>query len=346
MINRDIYLVKSGLSCNDVINSLKHYIDENYNLLQETKSNLLELKNIHDYKLTENGIKEIINLKNNQKMKKIITEDIIVLSAFEKCCIESSMVLFNNLKDTSSYNGYIRPILNISKNNFKNLREVEDFKRDFGITNNNATKYWNDISSNSELLEIKKNIPNIDWKDVNSKFINEYNSYNFYKFEKYLINLIEKYSNNILIVANSKFIKEFLKKIKYKQYKFDKIKDVIEYSSCYKITLGLEKTKLDYKNLEKIYPTKFNYEPLINKNGMYIYRLKNELQLNNSMKYINIKELRKILINRCIAKKIIKNILKNEKNDKNKSNNDTSNKSNKNNFLKLIEKASYNNTNN
>jgi len=280
MKTTEIYLVKSGLCCNDVINSLKHYIEKNQDALKEIKSKLLELKNKQDYRLTENGIKEIINLKNNEKVKKIIGEDIIVLSAFEKGCIETSMILFNNLKETTNFNGFIKPILNISKNNFKNLRDVEEFKRDFGVSNNTADKYWSNLSSNSELLEIRKNIPFINWNDTNSKTTSEYNFYNFYKFEKYLINLIEHYSSNILIVANYKFIEEFLKKIKDKQYKFNKVKDIIEYSSCYKIIIELEKSKIDYKKFEKIYPTKFNYLPLYhNKDGTYTYRLKNEFKL-------------------------------------------------------------------
>jgi len=346
MKTREIYLVKNGLCCNDVINSLKHYIEKNQDALKETKSNLLELKNIQDYTLTENGIKEIINLKNNEKVKKIIGEDIIVLSAFEKGCIETSMVLFNNLKEATNFSGYIKPILNISKNNFKNLRDVEEFKRDFGVSNDTSNKYWSNLSANSELLEIKKNIPLIDWKDTNSKFTSEYNIYNFYKFEKYLINLTEHYSNNILIVANSKFIEEFLKKIKDKQYKFDKVKDIIEYSSCYKIIINLEKNKIMYNKFEKIYPTKFNYLPLYNnKDGTYTYRLKNELKLNNSMKYINIQDLRKIFINRCIAEKIIKNIIRYNKNRIKNKNNDNRSNSNKNNFLALIKKTNNNNSN-
>lgn len=346
MTTREIYLVKSGLCCNDVIKSLKYYIEQNSELLKETKSNLLKLKNIPDYTLTENGIKEIINLKNNEKVKNIISTDIMVLSAFEKSCIESSMILFNNLKETTNYNGYIKPILNISTNNFKNLRDVEEFKRDFGISNNTSSKYWNNLSSNSELLEIKKNIPFIEWKDSSSSSINEYNSYNFYKFEKYLINTVGHYNSNILIVANSKFIEDFLKKISDKKYKFNKLKDVIEYSSCYKIVLEFEKGKLGYKKFEKIYPTKFNYLPLKNdKDGTYSYRLKNELKLNNSMKYIKITELRKVFINRCISEKIIKNIFKNnkEENKNNKKNND--NGTHKNNLLKLIKKAGDNNNN-
>jgi len=338
---RELYLVKSGLCCNDIINSLKHYIEQNRDLLKETKSNLLKLKNVPDYTLTENGIKEIINLKNNEKVKNIISTDIMVLSAFEKSCIESSMILFNNLKDTTNYNGYIKPILYISTNHFKTVRDVEDFKRDFGVSNNTSNKYWNNLSSNSELLEIKKDIPFIEWKDSSSTSINDYNSYNFYKFEKYLINTIERYSSNILIVANSKFIEEFLKKIRDKKYKFNKVKDVIEYSSCYKIVLELEKGKLDYKKFEKVYPTKFNYLPLKNnKDGTYLYRLKNELKLNNSMKYIKIIELRKVFINRCIAEKIIKNIFKNNEKEIKKKN--VGNVSNKNNLLELIKKASNN----
>ena len=352
MKTREIYLVKSGLCCNDVIKSLKYYIEQNRELLKETKSNLLKLKNTPDYTLTENGIKEIINLKNNEKVKNIINTDIMVLSAFEKSCIESSMILFNNLKENTNYNGYIKPILNISVNNFKNLRDVEEFKRDFGISNNTSNKYWNNLSTNSELLEIKKDIPSIEWKDSSSSSLNDYNSYNFYKFEKYLINTIEKYSSNILIVANSKFIEEFLKKIRDKKYKFNKLKDIIEYSSCYKIVLELEKSTLGYKKFEKIYPTKFNYLPLKNdKDGTYSYRLKNELKLNNSMEYIKITELRKVFINRCIAEKIIKNIFKNNKENTNKNNNininnhKNDNSTHKNNLLKLIKKASDNNNN-
>ena len=335
MTIKEIYLIKSGLCCDDIVKSLKYFIKKNSTLLKEQKSSLLKLKNQNDYTLTENGIKEIINLKNNDKVKEIIKTNIVVLSAFEKGCIESSMVLFNNLKNNSNYNGYIYPILNISNNNFKSLRDIQDFKIDFG-NNNTKNIYWEDLSSKSELLEIKKDVPIIDWKYTNSMIKSDFNTYNFSKFEKYLEKLFES-KNTVLIIANSKFIIDFLKKIKDKKYVYDKVKDIVEYSSCYKIQIEVNKGILKYEKFEKIYPTKFNYMPLNKKNENYTYKFKNEIKLNNSMKYININELQKIFINRCISEKIVQNIIQNTK--KSEDNKNNKNSKNKGSIMNLINKV-------
>lgn len=340
---RTIYLIHNGLSCDNVIKSLNHYSDEHYEFFKSASPNLLNLKQKNDYSLTDNGIKEILNLKKNEKVDNLINNNnLLVLCAFKKSSIESAFILFNNLKNNTIFNNEVVPILNITKNNFNNLRDVEDFKRDFGSTNINETsKYWNKLSSNSGLLEIKTKIPKINWDSSNSKYTNDFNNYNYSKFEKKLIHYLDHYNKDIVIICDYTFIKNFLKQVKDKTYKYNKKKDIIEYSSCYTVNIEYENNKIHYKKFNKFYPTQFNFNPLKKENSGYTYNFKKDFLLHNAdiQKYIDISDLRKLFVSQCIKFKIIQKILSpsnNKSNSDNNSHNSTHN--NQNNIMNIINK--------
>lgn len=334
-ITRNIYVIKSGLCCEDVKKSLEHILYKNRQLLSKTSQELLEFKKISSsYDLTDNGIKEMLNAKKNNKMDILINQDNIVLTALNKNSIESGLVLLCNLKNMSNFTGYIYPTLYITRNKFKNLRDVTDFKKDFGSFNN-SNKYWNNrIRSNSNLLEVKKNIPLIDWSYISGNISRaDVNQYNFSKFEQNLIHLIETYHKNIIIIADDKFIVDLLKKVKNSSHKYDKKKDIIEYSCCYGIEVNLQNKKLKYTQFNKIYPTSFNYNPLKiikqTNSSIYQYNYRKEFILNNSQKYIELSELKKLFLSRCSGKQIMNKIFNisenNQINKKNKSNEKISN---------------------
>ena len=334
-ITRNIYVIKSGLCCEDVKKSLEHILYKNRQLLSKTSQDFLELKKtIPSYSLTDNGIKEMLNAKNNEKMEMLINQDNIVLTAFNKNSIESGLALLCNLKNTSNFNGYIYPTLYTCRNKFKKLRDVTDFKKDFG-SYNNSDKYWNNqIRSNSDLLEVKKNVPLIDWSYVLGNIsLSDVNQYNFTKFEQNLIHLLETYHKNIIIIADDKFIVDLLKKVKEKSQRYDKRKDIIEYSCCYGIEVTLQNKKVKYNQFHKIYPTTFNYKPLKimkqNNHPMYQYDYRKDFILNNSQKYIDLSELKKLFLSRCSGERIMNQIFtisdKNQKNEQNKLNEKSSN---------------------
>lgn len=333
MKSRTIYLIHDGLNCDNVVKSLNHYSDQHYEFLKSKSPNLLNLKQKNDYSLTDNGIKEILNLKKNEKMDNLINNNnLLVLCSFKKSSIESAFILFNNLKNNTIFKGEVIPILNITKNNFKTLRDVEDFKRDFGNTNTNETsKYWNELSSNSGLLEIKTKIPKINWNFSNSNYTNDFNNYKYSKFEKNLTYFLDNYNKDIVIISDYIFIKHLLKNIKDRAYKFNKKKDIIEYSSCYAINIEFENNKINYKKFNKFYPTQFNYNPLKKENSGYTYNFKKEFVLHNAdiQKYIDIYSLRKLFISQCIKFKTIQKILDSSNDKLNSKNNPKNSKNNK-----------------
>ena len=119
-ITRNIYVIKSGLCCEDVKKSLEHILYKNRQLSSKASQDVLELKKtIPSYSLTDNGMKEMLNAKKNEKMEMLINQDNIVLTAFNKNSIESGLALLCNLKNTSNFNGYIYPTLYITRNKFK-----------------------------------------------------------------------------------------------------------------------------------------------------------------------------------------------------------------------------------
>jgi hypothetical protein len=351
-ITRNIYIVKSGLCCEDVKKSLEYILYKNRDLLSKTSQQFIELKKLKSSDaLTDNGIKEMLNTKKNDKMDILINQDNIVLTAFNKNSIESGLVLLCNLKNTSNFNGYIYPTLYVSRNRFKNLRDVTDFKKEFG-SYNNSEKYWNNqIRSNSDLLEIKKNIPLIDWSFASGNIsLSDVNQYNFSRFEQNLIHIIETYHKNIIIIADDKFIVDLLKKVKGSAHKYDRNRDIIEYSCCYGIEITLQNNKIKYNQFNKIYPTSFNYNPLkimkYNNSTIYQYDYRKEFILNNSQKYIEFSELKKLFLSRCSGKRIMdqifnissKNQINKKKSNENKSSNVNNNHLNKkNSFSSLLQ---------
>ena len=92
----------------------KHILYKNRELLSKTSQEFLELKKtIPSYSLTDNGIKEMLYTKNNEKMEMLINQDNIVLTAFNKNSIESGLVLLCNLKNTSNFKLDIRRHTNL-----------------------------------------------------------------------------------------------------------------------------------------------------------------------------------------------------------------------------------------
>ena len=96
--------------------------------------------------------------------------------------------------------------------------------------------------------------------------VKEYNQHYKSIFEKYNSNLNTN-NEDILLFCNKEVMLLFMKLIKNRSEKFNIKKENIEPGSCFKIDINIEyessnEFKYHYLSFEKIYPTKFNYEPL------------------------------------------------------------------------------------
>ena len=242
-MEKNIYLLKSGLSCEDIKKSLGELIKDKSNL------NVLR-KNISlNNNITNNGACEMLLLKKNQKLKNIFNEDTIVFTSADD--IESGLIFASNFNINNIY-----PILNLSdKKSLKKLRDVKDYKDHYGKSNN-VSKYWDTDFGlkkfNIELINIKNNLPKISWKYFNGKYLSDYKRFSLSKYFKFLKEILDTniQYKTIVFIGNNKFINEFLKKSKNPN--FNKKKDIIEYSSIYELNIGINRN-ITVNSFEKIF---------------------------------------------------------------------------------------------
>lgn len=326
-MKKNIYLLKSGISCDDIKKSLVELVKDKSHL-----NNLKKNMNINN-NLTNNGAYELLLLKKNNKLKNIFDENTMVFTSADD--IESGLIFASNFNLNTIY-----PILNLSdKKSLKKLRDVKDFKDHYG-NYNNISKYWNiDFNLRKldvELLNIKNDLPKISWKYFNGKYLSDYKRFSFSKFLNFfkeLLNTNIQYKT-IVFIGNNKFIKDFLKKSKEQQ--FNKKKDIIEYSSIYELNIKVDK-KILVDSFEKIYPNKYNFSPLsIGNDKNYKYKFNNKTyKLINSNDNITKTNLLKYNFSRCFDKNKIDKLKEQIRNNNSKNNNN--NQINKDpNFEKLI----------
>lgn len=348
IIKKNIYFICQGTSINDIINSINNSIK---NKNTKTKKNLLSylfskkdneinlvkniIKDIKEYKLNKLfniGIKELFLMQENNIIKNIIKNNKNIYTSLDFSSIESSLILYQSFKNITIY-----PLPYSSKNILiKNYTEYYNAKSLYGEYKMNTkktliNKYWDIKLNNYDYKEDTKNIKKINstinWKycELSDK-INKFNPnifvYNLKKFEDILIDVCKNNdSNDIVIMSNPILILNILKKIKL--IKFDSNKNIIENTSIWNIEVEIDiyNNIINYKMFNKIYPTPFNYKPLIYKsienNYEYMYR-DNKFILFNSLKPIPYKYLSELsfkafsISNQNIIKKILK---------KNKNNN-------------------------
>jgi len=317
-INKNIYFVCRGLSCNDLIYSINKDIKHNRSFFND------KLKLEEFSRLDTVGIKELMICAENENNKEylVIKEDPLILTSLEYSTIESGLVLYHKDPEKTIF-----PICNISnKTNIKE-KKLDLFKRKFGFGFNEkfATRYWAEKKIISDLYsKIGDHVPKINWKfiDEEKRHLNNYSLKNFMEF---LIKICVdvKYKNKeIVIICDSKLILDILKKLNL----YEKT-DVIEYSSIWKMELNDKK-----QDFKKIYPTEYNYsKPLIYKDDSFMYEFdKKKFILFDSLKLIPLQYL-KIINYRCLSEKknSIKKLLKNNSNNRiNKGNNDNKNSKN------------------
>ena len=309
-MEKNIYLLKGGVSCNDIKNSLVDIVKNRSELNSLKKS--ISLNN----KLTNNGIYELLLQGRNKKLGSLFENNTIIFTSLDD--IETGLIFGSN------YNvKYIYPILNLTeKKDFKKLRDVKDFKNFYG-KNNDIFKYWESNfhhkKLNLNLINIKNNIPKISWKYYESKYLGDYKKFSMTKFLKFLKEIFNSniQYKNIIFIGNNKFINNFLKKSKNQDFNIKK--DIIEYSSLYEVTIKNNKN-ISVNSFNKIYPTKFNHYPLsLGNNNNFSYGYSNKsYNIVDSNYIIPKKILLKYNLIRCLSKEKIdkyKDMIKDKNNN-------------------------------
>ena len=294
MIRKNIYFVCNGTSMNDYINSINS-LKSNETPVSFIKSlwgnkpkkhKKINLQN--DPSILKIGLKEISlaqgNSTNNELFKRINR----VYTSLDSCSLESSFILFNNIKNITIYP---LPYM-VSNDNINNIESLNSFKNKFGKlnTNNNMTIVNSYLSSlvdkNNQNIKISKDMNlKINWNNIstyNTKktFIKTNNSilshshYSMKKFEKELINICKNHiSDNILIITNGTFIKNILGMCKNSIFNIKK--NIIETSSIWNIELSIHNDIVTYKKFNKEYPTPQNYKPLEYESNIYHFQYNN-----------------------------------------------------------------------
>ena len=267
-----IYLVNQGLSCQEIIKNIENCLRKNKIESSKFRSNLINLKKHKENQLSVNGIIEIRESRKNNELSDL-SKKAKFFSILSRPCIESAIIFSNNIQNAQLN---ILPFkgsdLQLRKNS-----NLTQFKESFGGKSNNLKKYWN-IPNNliNKSAQIKLNWSLVDKVDL-SKI-------SYIKFEK-LIQILEKYALSLstntplFLFVNEEIMIQYLKLIKNKKYIYNR-NIVIENSSVIKLELKVEKIssnqiKTHYSSYQKIYPTKFNYEPLKIINNQFYYHYKN-----------------------------------------------------------------------
>jgi hypothetical protein len=300
-INITLYLICSGTSSYDIIktmNNIKINNKKNENNEKNKKKSFLNYFKFSDiknttakeefYPLEDIGMKEMYMcqeynnndiLKNTLHLNRLPT--LKLYTSLDLYSIESAFILLNKFIPSSIV--YPTPYIS-NKTNLTNRNFIK-FKQLFGEIPGNYDKYWTsgNIKINDQFINIKKNVPNIDWSNCdNQKYKNDLSSYNLKKFIKLLMD--EYKSDHVMpnahfnILCNYELIEDLLKKFTKRNKKiYDNKKDIIEHSSIWTVTLlynDITNEIVDYIEFQKLYPTRYNH-------GLLGYKLVNNIEVYN-----------------------------------------------------------------
>jgi hypothetical protein len=281
---KELFLLKLFLKKNDEkennLKNKKKYI--NIEKIDESDMNML-------YNI---GIKELFLFKSNKINEEILKNVNNIYCAVDIPSIESTIIISNKKN--------IYPIPYTSKEiNIKNQTDIYKLKNKFGeyIMDEKKTyikKYWETKLNILDIKDKNVNIKNmnriIDWKYCVNNGTNNKKlfGYNIGLFETKLIEICKNDSNeNIVIISNPELIINLLKKIN--MIKYNEKNDIIENTSLWNIEITIDKEEIKYNIFKKIYPTEYNYKPLIynQKNNKYEYTYnKHKFILFNSINLI------------------------------------------------------------
>ena len=363
LLNQNIYFLCNGTSMNDIINSISANNGSFFNKLFSHNNSIKKEK---FSKLTDIGIKESIMCNQNTDNKNIFHNVEEIYTSLDYNSIETALIIFNSISKVTKHTIYPLPDIS-NQTNIESIKTFDIFKKKFGYEGSplitNVSDYWKLKEIDNNFLNIRNtsNI-NINWRNINYKNPSSLSNYNLNKFIKKLEEIVlenhkafRNVSSNIkpiIIICNSNLILDLLRK--FRNIRFNKKIDVIEYTSLWKMNFNFEfsiditgqiknKKIKDYNYYEKEYPKEFNHEPLklksLNyKTDLFTYKYNNvEFCLFNSLKKIPLKYIRNMNLNyisesnnkrRNIKKKLNHLKVNNNQNklkDDNKTNNKKSN---------------------
>jgi hypothetical protein len=347
---KTLYLINEGLSCLTIFKILLKILKKNRELVNKYKSDIIKFKKDKINQLSLNGILELRNTRINPKISTLLKKsNIKCFSLLSRPCIESGIICLGLFPKSELI---ISP-LKVNNQEINNENDYKYFKESFGGSKNNLKKYWN-IDNNiiNKSADVSLNWNKFDeYKKISKLGTKHFNTW-LSIFETYNSKINNNSNENIVLFCNEETILKFLKLIRNKKEKFQPKKENIESGSCFKIEMNINyqsstQYTYDYLNFEKVYPTKFNYEPLIKQNNEYYYSFKtHKYLLYNGIDFNSLKLVDKL---RCSHEKLIHSIFseiqnkQNNQNKKNKQNNQ--NKQNKTENLKIqhIKSIGYNN---
>ena len=257
-MNRKVYLINQGSTTYEELQYIEKKLRKEGTPVAPYRNKMMAIRN-QDNKLNMNGIFEIREAKKNHKLMNIYEDDAVFYSILSKSSIESGLVFLNSLKDSSLH---ILPYKSRNQR-ISSANSLEEFKQSFGSSPNNV--YWN-ISNNiiNKRANVKLHWNKVEYKDLTTDFMK-------------LKNFIEQESmvneGPIFLFLDEGTIIRFLRSIKTNGFRYQsKLK--IEHGSCIELTIKKSNSMVNINSFEKIYPTKFNYDPLQQIEGVYYFTYK------------------------------------------------------------------------
>jgi|SaaInlStandDraft_6_1057023.scaffolds.fasta_scaffold00795_22 hypothetical protein len=320
-INKEIYLINNGLSCQEIYKFLvdNYLLKKKEGLIINTsnKKILNDLKKEKKNKLSLNGIIETRELKKNKKMIELKDSSNVFFSLCDRTSIETGLIFLNN-EIRHNFTLSVLPLIKYS--NIKKSNEIPEFINSFTSDNNNMKQYW---KINNNIINNKNNV-DLNWTEINSRSFDEIKNFTIDKLLT-LISDQRKYiheRSKLIIFCNDTIIKKMVELIKNEKYK--PIKSMKIYNThCIKLTLTHDTVINDikYNEFSTIYPKELSPEPLFLKNDNFIYKFKgNEYKLLckylfKKSKFLYKDEFKIIEECRCYQEDKVKKILKILNND-------------------------------
>ena len=327
-ITIDIYVVCSGTSCNDIINSINRNKDTRHLKIKKQEIPLLD----------SIGVRQMYLAQQNMKVQNNIIQhpNALIFSTVDYDAIESALV-FNHLKASNPI--ALLPLIITSKHTNDYIKNI---KKLFG-TGPETEKYWVEKSLNNQFANIKERVSQINWN-----FVDKLKSGNYSNFKNTIYDIIINHfrgitSNEYVFFCNYKLIIDILRNCKSRNVRYSAKNDIVENSSIWKFNITCGGNNITFNSFDKIYPTYHNYTPLkfSDSDKTFEYEFRGDrFLLYNPLNYLDHNFIKKLSFVRFTKqnRQLLKNInSKNNKKNENKIRNNTEEPEKKtfNNFLKI-----------
>ena len=214
------------------------------------------------------GYKQLCNLRKNDYFKNnILSQNIEILTSSDRNCVESSLILFSDVKRKT-----VNIVPYLSNKRDKNANHTQLFERNLVINSKKHYLETLDFGKNHILQILVEQFPIIN-ADLKKNGKNYY--FNPSKFTTLLEHKINTTTTGIIVIlCDSLVIRAMLSKLSRPKYK-EIEKESFEKSSVWEVKFDFDSIgKINYKLFSKKYPTEKNYEPLEHKGNKFLCELK------------------------------------------------------------------------